>query len=280
MQIVRFKEVFMKKLLILVVIVSDMLVNVNAELLGPSPYLSFSNSPFNAVNFSWFHFEDFEDGLFNVPGVSAINNNPNGSILAVTTPNFNNESVDADDGIIDGLGRDGYCFSASENDGGDNFGHTYVFNSQVLGEYPTHVGIVWTDGSKTAPTQFEAFDANGTSLGIIGPVHISDNSFRGTTGEDRFFGVINKAGISSFTIRNIGGQNTLAVDHLQYGSAKTSCPTILDVGTVSSNLDIHMPLLNYQSLTGIQNIWADFEYYGQDENGDLLWRLKDFGTNK
>lgn len=35
------------------------------------------------------------------------------------------------------------------------------------------------------------------------------------------------------------------------------------MGTVSSNLDIHMPSLNYQPLPGdTQNIWADLEYKG------------------
>jgi len=46
-------------------------------LIGPYPspavpYLSFADSPFAAVDFSggYFHFEDFEDGLLNVPGVT------------------------------------------------------------------------------------------------------------------------------------------------------------------------------------------------------------------
>jgi hypothetical protein len=49
---------------------------------------------------------------------------------------------------------------------------------------------------------------------------------------------------------------------------------------VFSSICIHMPSLNYQSLGGIQNLWADFEYYGQGENGELLWKLKEYGVNQ
>lgn len=57
-------------------------------------------------------------------------------------------------------------------------------------------------------------------------------------------------------------------------------PISSKVGTVSSNLNIYMPSLNYQSLDGNQNLWADFEHYGQDSNGTLLWKLKGYGENQ
>ena len=50
--------------------------------------------------------------------------------------------------------------------------------------------------------------------------------------------------------------------------------------TVKPNLDIHLPSLNYQSLTETLNLWADFEYYGLGSQGELLWKLKDYGENK
>jgi len=37
--------------------------------IGPTPYLSFSDSPFSGGSFSWFYLEDFEDRLL-TPGVS------------------------------------------------------------------------------------------------------------------------------------------------------------------------------------------------------------------
>ncbi len=55
--------------------------------------------------------------------------------------------------------------------------------------------------------------------------------------------------------------------------------TSVEAGTVNSDLDIHMPSLNYQTLFGTQNIWVDFEYYGKGSNGELLWKLKDYGAN-
>ena len=201
----------------------------DSRLYGPVPYVSFSNSPFNGISFTQFYLEDFEDGLFNTPGVTAINNNPGGSSLCIYGPGGATDSVDEDDGIIDGSGLNGHELSACSNDGGDNYGTTFIFDKDVLGVFPTHVGIVWTDGSKTAKTKFEAFDASGNSLGVIGPVKISDDSFLGTTSEDRFFGASNTDGISKITLRDPTGYNTLSIDHLQYGMARNS-PTQISGG--------------------------------------------------
>lgn len=52
-----------------------------------------------------------------------------------------------------------------------------------------------------------------------------------------------------------------------------------ETGTVAANLDIHVPALNYESLSGTQNIWADFEYLGTNPQGRHLWGLKNFGVN-
>lgn len=42
----------------------------SATFYGPTPYLSFRDSPFSGTNFSYFYLEDFEDGLLNTPGVN------------------------------------------------------------------------------------------------------------------------------------------------------------------------------------------------------------------
>ncbi|NOT85049.1 MAG: hypothetical protein HOP02_09820 [Methylococcaceae bacterium] len=52
-----------------------------------------------------------------------------------------------------------------------------------------------------------------------------------------------------------------------------------ETGTVSANLDIHVPSLNYESLLGTQNIWADFEYLGTNPQGKHIWGLKNYGAN-
>lgn len=181
-----------------------------AQPFGPTPYKSFADSPFKSINFEVFYLEDFEDHLLNVPGVT-----PSAGIVTSTQfAAFLRDSVDGDDGDP----TNGSCFGCdSFFFGSGATGIRFTFNSSVLGGLPTHAGIVWTDGVGT--TSFEAFDATGASLGVVGPVAIADGSFEGTTGEDHFFGFSHDGGISSIKISNtLGG---IEVDHLQYGLATT-----------------------------------------------------------
>jgi hypothetical protein len=171
---------------------------------APSGYLQASDSPFAGLSFNYFHLETFEDGSLNTPGVS---NSPVAGI--VVGPGSNTDSVDVDDGAIDGSGTNGRSLFANNGAGG----LTFVFNSGILGTLPTHVGVVWTDGAGLI--SFEAFDAANVSLGIINGSH-ADGTFFGTTAEDRFYGASNAGGISSIKIWNASGG--IEVDHLQYGS--------------------------------------------------------------
>lgn len=173
--------------------------------LGPTPYLSRADSPFVAeINAGQVYLDDFECGFLNVPGVTPSDG-------TVIPPGFEGliDSVDGDDGAIDGSGLGGHSLFT----GSGATGITFTFNQTTLGAFPTQVGIVWTDGGGDAT--FEAFDALGMSLGTIGPVAIGDGSNSGTTAEDRFFGVTFAGGISAIKISNTGGG--LEVDHLQYG---------------------------------------------------------------
>ena len=52
------------------------------------------------------------------------------------------------------------------------------------------------------------------------------------------------------------------------------------VTTVTPDLNIHIPSLNYELSTGTLHLWADLEYYGQSSNSEFLWKLKDFGENE
>jgi len=171
--------------------------------LGPMPYLSKNDSPFLAsINAGTTFLETFESGTLAAPGVTA-------SAGGVIGPSGITDSVDADDGTIDGSGTGGNSFFATPG----AVGITFTFNATVLGHLPTQVGIVWTDGA--GPTLFEAFGPGGASLGQIGPVAIADGAVTGETAEDRFFGVTNPAGISAIRISNASGG--IEVDHLQYG---------------------------------------------------------------
>jgi hypothetical protein len=174
--------------------------------IGPSPYLSSADSPWSTLTFSQFYLEDFEDGLLNTPGVTQSGGQsvtPAGGVFT--------DSVDGDDGTIDGFGTNGR--SHYTTDGAT--GITYAFDPSVLGTLPTHAGIVWTDLSGVADVFLEAFDASNTSLGIINAGALNDGVSTGETAEDRFLGWENLGGISSIRIYQSGSD--MEVDHLQYG---------------------------------------------------------------
>jgi Ca2+-binding RTX toxin-like protein len=128
------------------------------------------------------------------------------------------DSVDGDDGAIDGDGSTGHSFRHD-----DATGITFTFDPETLGGLPTHVGIVWTDGGAAADVDFEAFDADGVSLGIARGDDLGDTANDAMTAEDRFFGVTSAAGISAITIRDSGGR-FIEVDHLQFGRMEQAPP--------------------------------------------------------
>jgi hypothetical protein len=71
--------------------------------LGPTPYLSAVDSPFIGP-FDWFRLETFESGAFSQPGVTIS------SGAGVIGPGLLTDSVDSDDGAVDGSGRGGHSF--------------------------------------------------------------------------------------------------------------------------------------------------------------------------
>lgn len=169
---------------------------------GPLPYLQASDSSWaSMVGDANFHLEDFEDGSLNVLGVTG-----DGIVIG---PGGLTDSVDGDDGLINGSGGLGRSYFT----GNGGVGITFTFSQAALGFLPQRAGLVWTDGAGSIT--FEAFDGNGVSLGIINGSH-ADGSFSGTTGEDRFYGWEHHSGIGKINIRNTGGG--IEVDHLQYGA--------------------------------------------------------------
>lgn len=46
--------------------------------------------------------------------------------------------------------------------------------------------------------------------------------------------------------------------------------------TLGADLTLYIPSLNYETFIGTFNLWAEFEFIG-DEEGELIWRLSDFG---
>lgn len=186
-----------------------------ATFLGPTPYLSFADSPFNGGSFSYFHLENMEDGFVNEPGLSQSGG-------SITGPGGITDSVDADDGVIDGSGQNGRSLFGS-----GSTGITFTFDAGVLGTLPTHVGVVWTDGAAFNQVTFEAWDSANVSLGTLVADNIGDGSFASGTAEDRFFGAKNAGGISKIHIFNSqmsGGGSGIEVDHVQYGASAVPLP--------------------------------------------------------
>lgn len=162
---------------------------------GPIPYLSVADRPAGFLA-SGGVLEDFEDGLLDF-GIQPST----GTVVGVAV---NIDSVDADDGVIDGLGRDGHTWFG--------FGAlTITFPAPVA-----EAGIVWTDGPAGTAVTFEAFGPGMVSLGMIGPFMHSNNSNNGETDEDRFYGVQDPSGIVAIRIHSIDGNQSFEVDHVQF----------------------------------------------------------------
>lgn len=177
---------------------------------GPSNYVEAADSPFAAIDFSggYFFLEDFEDHLLNTTGLSGT---PGGVTSVVFGPGVH-DSVDADDGTIDGSGLNGDSYF----DSGASV--TFSFSAAALGALPTYAGLVWTDGPFGTGVTFTAFGADGlTAVCTITAVNVGNNSFNGETAEDKFFGCSDAGGISKITATNsLGGG--IEVDHVQYGN--------------------------------------------------------------
>jgi hypothetical protein len=166
-----------------------------ATLLGPATYGAAADSPFAGQSFSYFHLEDFQDGLLNTPGLAA----PRGAVFNAGPGSL------ADSVEFTPLGGS-FFFGSGET------GLEFTFDAAILGALPTHAGLVWTDGRGLIT--FEAFDQDGVSLGVVTGDH-ADAGQTGETAEDRFYGAINAGGISRIKITNASGG--IEVDHVQYG---------------------------------------------------------------
>ena len=175
---------------------------------GPTtPYLSFDDTPdgflAHVSDDCVTVLEDFEDNSLDHGLVIEATD---GQILG---PGFGTglegltDSVDGDDGSIDGVGNEAYSYFSPANT------MTIHFPSAV-----TAAGVVWTDGDVGSTTTFEAYGPNGL-LVSEGPLALADGSFQGTTGEDTFFGVHDPDGITHLVLTNVGGLG-IEIDHIQF----------------------------------------------------------------
>ena len=193
----------------------------------------------------------FEDEALNTPGLSA-------SSGTVTSPELNGnrvDSVDGDDGVIDGSGIAGHDFwsgfpSVSEI--------TFSFDASVLGGLPTHAGLVFTDMSPTSGSAatLTALDSDGDVLGEVGPVILGDDGSNfGGTAEDRFLGLSHSDGIAAIRF-SAPNSNAFQLDHVQYGLRESAAEPGL------SNWTIYLD----QNQNSIRDVGERFTI--TDENGD------------
>ncbi len=206
--------------------------------LGPTPYLSAADSPFaEHLDGPDFYLEDFEDGELNTPGIFEptqpfpIFNSWHGVALP---PGEETDSVDGDDGAIDGHGNAGFSFRSGAHivnpmiPPRNEIFFRFSFDEELLGSLPNRFGFVWTDG----PAGIEF--GNGFGLAMIvtdsqGVKSVSDdyrlpgNGLRnGDTSEDVFLGVQNMSGIQDVVVNavffgEVGGFEYFEIDHVQYG---------------------------------------------------------------
>jgi hypothetical protein len=198
--------------------------------LGPIPYLSKANSPFpvNGTDPN-FYLEDFEDGLLNTPGISfgILGNLDPFNRPIVFPPGIVTDSVDTDDGVIDGNGQGGHALASGWTIDDLVFGYAFYmefrFNQSELGFLPNAFGFVWTDGPAPGSVSMTVTTGSGASYQTPYWRELGDDSREGTTADDVFFGVIADEGI--MRVRITGGASYdglpsgkyMEIDHLQYG---------------------------------------------------------------
>jgi hypothetical protein len=136
-----------------------------------------------------------------------------GSLIGPGEFNGTRDSVDGDDGLIDGTCGPQSATCASWFDSSGSLGVRFTFVGS--GALPTAFGVVWTDASPGASVTFSATGAEGQSLGSVTVGGFVDNSVSATTAEDRFFGVTFSGGVRSIFISTSSGG--IEVDHIQYG---------------------------------------------------------------
>lgn len=196
--------------------------SAGTEFFGPTPYLSLADSPFDLSRLgTTLYVENFESGQISTPGLTISNGQVRG-------PSSLTDSVDGDTGAVDGNGNDAHSYLVRPG----SQGTTIFFDPQVFGRYPTHVGLVSTDGygQNGAPANTVVFfDPSGQLVGILeDPIQ---NFNVNTTDDDRFLGVYHPAGISRIYAFNLGtGSTAMEIDHIHYGVPEPTTLTLLASG--------------------------------------------------
>lgn len=184
----------------------------------PTAYLSSADMPSDFAKMNPV-IEDFEDGsadpMLNIYPGKILGPGHDSGIKDVT------DSVDADDGPIDGSGGQGHSFFYALNE------ISVEFSDPVVA-----AGLVFTDGPQNMTLKLEAFDTDGSSIGDIAWDTTADEVYTGTTGEDRFVGLLSNDGVSKLVISQSGGGMGIEIDHVTFAIPEPSTAGMLFIAAV------------------------------------------------
>lgn len=212
--------------------------------LGPLPYLSAADSPLVGDPTLVTTIEDFEDGVFNLPGVvnvpippAPINTTGDG-IGTVVGPGPETDSVDADDGAIDGSGTAGHSFRSNRffNFTVEESVISFILSPDIHGNYPVAFGLVWTDGQQGVVFEGGGSEIDGTRFNLGSPELLGDMTFTGGTAEDRFIGAWSNVGLKDITIGVIkfAGQFMTGLDYFEMDHLQVSYPAVPEPSAIYS----------------------------------------------
>ena len=185
------------------------IANAGTTTFGPSAYLQTGDTPdgfFCAECVGWI--EDFElgaaDSFLTLSDGELLGPNQFSGLMNSVT-----DSVDGDDGVVDGFGNGGNSWFV------DGSTVTISFANTVK-----NAGLVFTDGDRVSTDIIlEAFDSGGNSLAVINGGDLADDMFTGETAEDSFMGFQDMDGqIASITVTMEGGTG-LEIDHIHWQEA-------------------------------------------------------------
>ena len=181
--------------------------------LGPAPYRQAADSPlYPGIQAGTIRLENFEDQAFNTPGVSV----PGGQIV-------NDQGVDADDGSLDGFGRN-YVYDW-RGQVVPEYGPPWTFEINFTPDpekgYPLYAGLALLGFSELPANlpsfyHFRAFDAAGVDLTgdiKVPGIHLPPSTDYYSSAGDQFIGIYSSSGISRILL------GAGRFDHLQFGWA-------------------------------------------------------------